>query len=349
MQSHLRQRQSNTSRGQMLVLVAAVLFGAASVGCGGGSSNSSPDGAAGKDGGGTGGKIGGSGGSTGSDAKPGTGGTVVANPKLSSACTTNADCGAGLTCVPATDKSINGVGGPPGGYCTIPCKDSDMASLMACDSAGGICVLTDATGMNGMCMAACTPGGGSTAMKCGNRPDVACSPLFDSMGNMVDSACVPNCSQNSDCPTGRKCDERSNFCVDTPNTGTAFGAHCAFDATGKMDSCAGNCFPADSDAANNVTASFCSRTCTVGYINQCDWVDMNTPAATGGPHGVCLPIQQNFGFGDVGFCFQLCDKPADCSDQSDPNLVCDTSAIANVGHGVCLWGVATPTDGGAGQ
>lgn len=282
--------------------------------------------------------------------KPETGGTGGAPaPKgLGGACKTNLDCGTGTSCLAATDKLVNGVGGPAGGYCTIACKETDPTSLTNCSNAGGICVGIDATGTNDVCMLSCTPGGGANATKCLNRPDVACSPLYDNQGVVVASACLPNCSQNADCPVGRKCDERTNFCVDVPNPGAPFGAHCAFDPTGRTDACAGNCFPANQDAAQNVTASFCTRTCSVGFLNECDWVDQNTPARTGGPHGVCLPITQTYGFGDVGACFQLCDSAADCADQSDPNLVCDKSAVANIGHGVCLWGQATPAgDGGA--
>jgi hypothetical protein len=349
MRSHQTQRQSNIPRGRIIALLAAVFVSAAAAGCGSSGSGSNPDGSSPKDSGGSGGSTG-SGGSSSTDSRPGTGGRVtMVNPKLSGPCNATADCGAGLTCLAATDKTINGVGGPAHGYCTIACADADMASLAACDAAGGICVLTDANSTAGICMASCASGGGSAAVKCGRRPDVSCSPLFDNMGNPVANACVPNCSQDSDCPTGRKCDQRFNFCVDAPHAGGAFGTHCVFDTTGKMDSCAGSCFPSDFDNANNVTASFCSRSCTVGYLNECDWVDMNTTASSGGPHGVCLPIQQNFGFGDLGFCFQLCDTAADCADQTDPNLVCDKSGMANIGHGVCVWGVATPTDGGAGQ
>ena len=164
-----------------------------------------------------------------------------------------------------------------------------------------------------------------------------------SASGATQAACLPACSQDSDCPTGRKCDDSIAQCVDMPTAGLPLGSHCTYDPMRTMPKqCAGSCLGVGS--AGNVVASFCTRSCVVGQLNNCNWVGMNMSLATGGPHGVCFPGNSTAKAGDLGVCLQLCDTPADCANQTDPGLVCDKTNVATIGHGVCLW--SAPSDGG---
>ena len=342
MRSDQSQKQS-TVQARLGICLAATLFaGISAIGCGSSSSGNKADGSTTGTGGttissGSGGTDGGSG----TGGAKGDGGVVVINGTIGTACNATGDCGGGLTCMAPGDKTIGGVGGPPHGYCTLACTDNPSAT--ACQNAGGTCV--DVSGDStpvGYCFLNCTPGN-STATKCNGRPDVACATLFDNTGMANGAACLPNCSQDSDCPTGRKCDDSTSICVDTPNPGTAFGAHCTYDPTGMTDACAGHCLGIGG-SATTIIASFCTRECVLGGTTNCNWVGAGKPLA-GAPHGICLPTDTTSDIGDTGVCFPLCDTAADCADQSDPMLVCDTSAMADIGHGVCQWGAAS-TDGG---
>ena len=331
MQSHHRQRQSNIPRGQLMALLAAAFVGAVAAGCGGGGSGSGSDASTTGSGGssGTGGHV-----VTGGGGSTGSGGTPAATSPLGQPCAAAADCKTGLTCVPPSDKTIYGKGGPSHGYCTMPCMDS--ATAATCTMAGGICVDVG-DGMTPLvyCMQTCASGG--TTMKCNDRSDVACIPLTDANGNAATPACLPVCSQDSDCPTGRKCDDGLNICVDMIDaTKKTFGSKCAYDPTMKMEECAGFCVPVAGTAAAP-TATFCSKGCVFGFASECGWVDKGVSLKDGLPHGFCISLANAPAKGDPGFCLQLCDTTADCTNQGDPGLVCDVSGMATIGHGVCLW------------
>ena len=336
MQSHHRQRQSTIPRGQLIALLAAAFVGAVTAGCGGGGSSSGSD--ASTNGGGP---IGGSSGTgghvvTGGGGSTGTGGTPAASSALGQPCAAAADCKTGLTCVPPADKTIYGVGGPAHGYCTLPCSN-DATSAAACTTAGGICVdVGDGKTPLGYCMQTCTTGGAAGTTKCNDRSDVACIPLTDANGNAATPACLPVCSQDSDCPTGRKCDDGLNICVDMVGAGKTFGSKCAYDPNQMMEECAGFCVPVAGTAAAP-TATFCSKGCVFGFASECGWVDKGVSLKDGAPHGICISLATAPATGDPGFCLQLCDTTADCTNQTDPGLVCDMSAAATIGHGVCLW------------
>jgi hypothetical protein len=330
-------------------------------GCGGGST---PAGAGGR---GTGGRSGGTGGIAGTPGTPGTGGrsatgsggagviggadagatggtsgpadAAVAAGDLGKACSSAADCGGGQICLLPTDKLIFGQGGPAHGYCTLPCAVA--ADVARCQSAGGSCLdLALAVGdpPQGYCMQNCTFGTAGAGSKCRTRPDVACTSLTaDPDGGVaaVSAVCIPTCSQDSECPAGRQCDDFASVCVDVKSAGDPLGAHC--DPAAATDTCAGSCLPIGTGGPT-VVASFCSRRCVVGNLMGCNWIDRTMPLATGGPHGICALASTEADIGDLGFCTQECATVADCSDK-DPGGICNTSTLpAEINsYGFCSW------------
>jgi hypothetical protein len=353
MRSDQTQKQSTVQARLGICLVATLFAGITGVGCGSSSSGNKADGAAT----GTGGTTSGSGGSVGTDGGSGgvktDGGSksdgVIANVSgLGAPCQADTNCTAGLKCLTATGTNFMG-GGAPNGYCSLPCmSDNDCGASGSCLNIG-----TDAAPVGG-CLLKCTANT-DDPNKCNARPDVACVGLMDNTGAAVGAACLPVCSQDKDCPAGRKCDDATAACVDMPTAGKELGSHCTYSPNSMgPGECAGACLGLGGTAASTTPiASFCTRTCVAFQLDNCNWVGAGTSLATGGPHGVCFPLDQNGTAGDLGICFPLCDTAADCADQSDPMLTCDLSGMAQIGHGVCQWGVASTdggvTDGAAGQ
>ena len=339
-----RHSSLNFRRRLGMCVAATLLAIAAAGGCSSGS-GATPDGSST---GGASGTIGmGTGGSKAQDGGTGgvksDGGVVAAVNGLGTTCKTSTDCAAGLTCLAPTDKTFYGVGGAANGYCSVACT-----SNANCGASGSCLNIGTPTVPAGFCFLDCTPGAAAAgAQKCNNRADVACSPLADSAGNTVGAACFPTCSQDTDCPMGLKCDPLDNVCVATPHDGQPAGMHCAFDPTGQaVDPCAGFCLPVGDATGKTVIASFCSSSCTFGSLSNCNAAGAGMPLSMGSVHGICLPLSDTPGTGDIGVCFQECDKPSDCGDKSDPALSCDLSVMAATGHGICAWGNATSADGG---
>lgn len=324
----------------------------------GGSSASSPGGTSGNDAGsGTGGSTG-----SGGSGAVGTGGTVAgsggaggaatgtAMANLGLACASDTDCGGnGLTCLLPTAKSMYGAGGPANGYCTFACAANTDATR--CGAAGGSCIDFSpvTTQIQAFCMQSCVIGtAGSLNMeKCHTRQDVACTQVQAAGAGVVEiDACIPTCSRDIDCPTGRQCDDAVAVCFDTKSAGDPLGTHC--DATAMTTSCAGGCLPIGD--GTTVSASFCTRLCVFGSLAACDYSGATMSLATGGPHGICALGTQDADLGDQGFCVQQCDVAADCSDKTDPGAVCDmTLSTVGIAHGICSWpGTAAATDGGRG-
>jgi hypothetical protein len=250
---------------------------------------------------------------------------------IGKACTADTDCTGGLACLTAGGKIIVGAEGPANGYCSKPCgTDADCGTT-------GLCLDVSATSatMVGYCFQTCTFG--QNAPKCHARTDVGCLTL-DATTTPTTDICYPVCSQDSDCPTGRKCNLADSLCADTPSTGDPLGTHCVVDPDASTTTCAAGCLPLGSgtDGGGQV-ASFCTMLCVVGNLEACNWAGAGVPLSTGGAHGVCGIAAQNAQIGDVGFCTQECDAVTDCSDKTDPGVSCDTSLMTTIGHGICSW------------
>jgi len=75
-------------------------------------------------------------------------------------------------------------------------------------------------------MQTCTFGEVATrTSKCRGRQDVACASLTSGAGTTV-YACMPMCSTDAECPTGRFCDPGFGTCAATKATGDPMGASC---------------------------------------------------------------------------------------------------------------------------
>jgi hypothetical protein len=329
---------ASTWRAVAGLIVALVTAGA---GCGGGGATPSDGGTGGS--GGAMSDVHGSGGADGGANTDGPGGDVpvLAAANLGKPCTATAACGAGLICLLPTDTAIFGSGGPANGYCTAACTSADVAA--ACTAANGTCTNMgpDMNTPQVYCLRNCTHGMAGRTGKCLSRPEVACTRLTASDGGVGKDVCIPTCSQDSDCPTGRVCDEATSVCVATQSAGAALGTHC--EPTGTTTTCAGRCLRIGSGTV--VTASFCSRRCVFGNLNSCNWVGTGMSLATGGAHGVCVLSGADSDTGDQGYCAQLCDSVADCADKADPGLSCDTTGMMTVQHGICFFG-SGGADGG---
>ena len=77
-------------------------------------------------------------------------GSDAGSGPLGTTCSSNTDCGGGLTCLKPTDNIAPGAG-PPNGLCTAEC--STQANQNLCKSLGGICVaLTSSPTAKSFCM-----------------------------------------------------------------------------------------------------------------------------------------------------------------------------------------------------
>ena len=318
---------------------AAIVLASLAMACGSSGGSSGHGGAGGATGGGmAGSSVTGGAGTTGRAGATGLGGSGTGSslPDLGKACDSDTNCTGGTTCLTASGKVLGGSEGPAHGYCSKTCKaDSECG-------ADGIClnVSADSTSKQGYCFQTCTFGSDPGTSKCHGRPDVGCLTLQDADPTMnlpqVD-VCYPVCSQDSDCPAGRKCDVATAACGDVAAPGDPLGTHCTADPDGGTSNCAGGCLPIGSSSGMTVAAHYCSMFCVFGNVDGCNSAAAGASLASGGVHGVCALVAQNGTFGDMGFCTQECDALADCSDKTDTGGTCDTTYMSDIGHGICSW------------
>jgi hypothetical protein len=274
-----------------------------------------------EEGGGKGGSGGGvlEAGAAGSGGTAGGGGITIL-PDLGAACTSDADCGDGTTCVPPDSIDLLGAG-PANGMCTIECTGDPEI----CTRHGALCLGNSR--LKSFCFEGCTfaqpPSG--TNVKCHSRSEMACTPFYEATPvTCVDDLdcdpgvfciegqcslefgfCLPQCNIDSDCPSGTFCDFGSalagglGLCRAQQPTGLATGEAC----DPRADTCRGYCFPFSD------TSGMCMDGCTFGPPPGCGW---EGPSA-GPADAICWDLLAGTAFGDAGLCLELCDCDGDCA------------------------------------
>lgn len=205
---------------------------------------------------------------------------------IGAACTTDGQCGEG--------SCLESSGLTPDGYCSVTCSEEDPCPV------GAVCLQVDRT--TSICFDACNPD--ATAREC--RQGYGCS--FGDFGD--EGVCLGGCTDDTDCPTGQRCDPDSNLAQ------------------------AGACFTPDAPFAGPCTSSgdcgegaFCLDEQDAGWPGGlclalgCD-LETNEGCPT---NGVCIGV----GGGDNA-CFTSCDEDADCrtgyrcsGEPGDPRRFCD--------------------------
>jgi hypothetical protein len=219
-------------------------------------------------------------------------------------CATDADCPVGpggetpLTCITPNSTVFAG-GGPEGGYCTLPCTDSDQCATVDGPS---VCGLQDEAGNGGYCFRLCQPG--PQGVKCPSAGS-ACVPGPAEVGNI--GLCTPVCGSDFACGDGLFCNlapEGMAVCQATERTGGETGAGCT-PATADTDCKSGFCIAPDGNPEN----AFCTTFCTLGLSDACGYNE-----ATGLPReAVCaLAPTASADVLDLGLCIELCDLAEDC-------------------------------------
>jgi hypothetical protein len=270
---------------------------------------------------GTGGASGSSvgGNSTGGTAVGGTG--AVTSENVGRACATDAECGAGLTCIQRTDTLTLG-GGPPKGLCSIACSTHDTCLEFSSDA---WCVEYD---NGGYCLEGCLIDQ-EPAVKCHDRLEFVCNVLdFAPLGtgcsdldpcgsnevclsgecNLALTVCMPSCGSNEDCPAGLFCDYISGLCVESEPGGKGFNEACDPSAAADPNECVGGICSETYDAPSEGT---CSGFCNMGNPFSCGYTGEGKAGAA------CLygsiiggEISET---GDLGICGQLCDCDDECT------------------------------------
>lgn len=313
---------------------------------------------------------GGSGGTDGSAGGP-------SDSQLGRSCSTDDECGEGLTCATASSGLFGGQG-PSQGYCTTNCDEDpgicqDFASDAICVNYG-----TDAFPAS-WCVLGCQFGPRGQRQldpnKCHARDDVACAPLFgDTQVSCVTDddcetgelcggtcfavipACLPQCNSDADCGDGF-CDPGTGLCGAEPTTGSQLGARCTPTEEGLDDECRGRCIGILGDASDEPVTYMCADFCTLGIVPSCGWAG---PTSGQRADGACLfsssVISANGGpaNGDRGSCGQLCDCNSNCR---NPDLICVSDSYVRTNYrraGYCTTPSTTdagvergiPCDGG---
>jgi hypothetical protein len=254
---------------------------------------------------------------------------------LGSTCVAAADCAAGLTCLTPTDDVTPGEG-VPGGLCTRDCTNDGRND--GCAPLGGTCLQFSDAPVKAYCVEDCVSGP-TQQPKCHGRGDTACHTFVDNLGMDTGSACLPACSDDTDCGT-RKCTARG-LCADQPAAGLATGSPCVND----VDCLGGLCLDVAPTGAPKVGVCFAS--CRFGGLEGCGY-RRNTPVSAN--IAACtFPLSAAPGDGDEAYCLELCDTDADCAYRS-ADWGCDTGAslVRQWGHGACfLRDPAMPADAGA--
>lgn len=241
---------------------------------------------------------------------------VQPNAKLGSACASDADCGADLTCVTPSSAKIEKQG-PAGGLCTRPCEDD--ATVCGKLKPNAKCIgFPDQGSKTRYCLEACEFGdpGGNKAGKCHGRSDMGCAPIVVPGLGEVARVCLPTCNSDQDCGGSLSCDPGTGLCAAAAPTGDPVGKAC----TEGSATCRGFCEKLDLPVSGSTT-TLCAERCTAGAIADgktvCGWNKSLATKADAAciyyPGAVTSP-----GYGDRGACGQLCD----CNTHCNKDLIC---------------------------
>lgn len=237
------------------------------------------------------------------------------------ACARDADCASGLVCLTVTSNDL-GVGGPPGGLCTVDCTAHGQADCDHVDTGSG-CGF-DRTHTKGVCYELCSAGPVSPGeQKCHDRADFACAPSRTGVGY-----CTPTCRGDFDC-AGRVCEPRSGLCAAATEGTLPLGSPCDPDLS--STDCVGLCSTLGSSTPTKDNSS-CTTFCTIGKPGSCG----EALNASGPPKAACvLKFASNETEGDLGECAELCDCDKDCT---NPGFICSpTAAPKDIGRaGACV-------------
>jgi hypothetical protein len=271
-----------------------------------------------------GGGAGGSAGSGGGAGRGGTGGTGgTGSAQFGRACTQDAQCGTGLTCL--TNNGLAN-GGPANGLCTQACTSDTQCLEIASDA---YCVAFSES--ESFCLQSCTTGSFGVP-KCQQRSDVACTLIGlipsgvacettaecatgqlcsssqpSQCGDIV-TGCVPTCGGDFDCASNQFCDFGSGLCTNTQPSGLPIGAACTPPATDSdVDPCQGFCLSSDDAGTQGTCTAFCTFSST---FTGCGW-DGVSKAEAGCLYSTILS-NGDLGAGDVGICGSLCDCNSEC-------------------------------------
>jgi hypothetical protein len=216
---------------------------------------------------------------------------------VAAACTSDADCAAGLSCTTSGDiggpfSSGAEPGGPQNGYCSRFCNTD--ADCQAFDPLA-IC-LGPGAGQN-HCLESCDLSSASFPGQCNARDDLSCIPL--SSGDTLQVAyCAPACHDDAGCAP-RVCNLGTGLCQDRPRTGKPLGGDCV-----SGDECAdGICFALRGQPA------VCTGLCTFGSVGGCGFA-ADAPERD----AACADTVLGDGTGP-GLCTELCDADSDCEQQ----------------------------------
>ena len=258
------------------------------------------------------------------------------NQSIGAACTSSANCRAGLTCITETSAALNG-GAPPHGLCTATCTSDDDCSAV---TPGSTCYPFDSNAASGYCVEGCKFGQQGLFRKCHARPEFSCMVAFlqdtgvaCSSGCFDDEicsndtcqqalpACLPACRGDLDCAKGLYCDQSflGGTCVPNKPIGKLLGEPCTVPGPleqDEPDGCVGFC---QADVTGG-SEGHCWATCGLG--GGCAW-----NAATKRFDGACqyfstLPIAS--ANGDFGFCAPSCNCAAECN---SPDLACFAAKV----------------------
>lgn len=285
----------------------------------------------------------------------GDGGTV----HLGAGCAADVECPTGAFCLRSDSMLLFG-GAPPSGTCVGTC---DPQTACARFGVAAVCVETNdpmsaSSSAGGLCFESCAigAGGGTGAAKCHGRERVACAPVEGAATNA--GYCRPLCSTSGECLTG-VCDPARGVCVSNAAVDRAFGLVCAATPDGGAPDGAvdggrdanddGAVGGPDSDDASgtemhrgcgglcvglSASSDVCTRRCRFGSTGECA-----PETSAGRRRGGCLFVTKGGGLGDLGYCGELCDCNADCSETS---FVCDAFDDATLDRAFGRKGVCTP-------